>query len=54
MRLKSEIKEDLNHIRAKVLNILMKLLGVKLVRLARNNERGVKRWLGRNQELRFV
>ncbi|KAI4451560.1 50S ribosomal protein L6 [Eubacterium plexicaudatum ASF492] len=36
MRLRSEIREDRNRTRAKVLNILMKLLDVKLVRLVRN------------------
>ena len=36
-QLKSEIREDLNHTKVKVLNMLMKLLDVKLVRLVRNN-----------------
>ena len=36
-QLKSEIREDLSHIRARVSSMLMKLLDVKLVRLVRNN-----------------
>ena len=37
--LKSETREDLSRIRAKVSNMLMKLSDVKLVRLVRNNLR---------------
>ena len=37
MQLKSEIREDRSHIRAKVSSMLMKLSDVKLVRLVRNN-----------------
>ena len=36
-QLKSEIREDLNRIRARVSSMLMKLSDVKLVRLVRNN-----------------
>ena len=41
MQLKSEIREDRSHIRAKVSSMLMKLSDVKLVRLVRNNLRRV-------------
>ena len=37
MLLKSEIRENLNHTKGKVLNMLTKLSDVKLVRLVRNN-----------------
>ena len=37
MLLKSEIRENLSHTKAKVSNMLMKLSDVKLVRLVRNN-----------------
>ncbi len=36
-QLKSEIREDLSHTRARVSSMLMKLSDVKLVRLVRNN-----------------
>ena len=37
LQLKSEIREDRNHTKVKVLNMLMKLSDAKLVRLVRNN-----------------
>ncbi len=36
-QLRSEIREDLSHIRARESNMLMRLLDVKLVRLVKNN-----------------
>ena len=41
MQLRFGIREDLSRTRAKVSNMLMKLLDVKLVRLVRNNLRRV-------------
>ena len=53
-KLRSEIREDLSHTKVKVLSMLMKLSDVKLVRLVRSKGRSERRWLVKNQDLKFV